>query len=130
MATPIAHKGVIAGAKVQAMTMLDILLDLPRDDVDERHQHGCVRQFDYSCRIAWVFAGGLIWVPAILLGLRFLPFFPITDCSRRHVLDGRAQPFAGAAVKVRGDARRRPGATDMDIRRLPGHGVKQFVLIL
>jgi aminobenzoyl-glutamate utilization protein B len=25
MATPIAHKGVIAGAKVQAMTMLDIL---------------------------------------------------------------------------------------------------------
>jgi aminobenzoyl-glutamate utilization protein B len=27
MATPIAHKGVIAGAKVQAMTMLDILLD-------------------------------------------------------------------------------------------------------
>jgi aminobenzoyl-glutamate utilization protein B len=27
MATPIAHKGVIAGAKVQAMTMLDLLLD-------------------------------------------------------------------------------------------------------
>jgi aminobenzoyl-glutamate utilization protein B len=27
MATPIAHKGVIAGAKVQAMTMLDILLN-------------------------------------------------------------------------------------------------------
>jgi aminobenzoyl-glutamate utilization protein B len=27
MATPIAYKGVIAGAKVQAMTMLDILLD-------------------------------------------------------------------------------------------------------
>jgi len=27
MATPIAHKGVVAGAKVQAMTMLDILLD-------------------------------------------------------------------------------------------------------
>jgi len=26
MATPIAHKGVIAGAKVQAMTMLDVLL--------------------------------------------------------------------------------------------------------
>ena len=26
MATPIAHKGVIAGAKVQAMTMLDILI--------------------------------------------------------------------------------------------------------
>jgi len=26
MATPIAHKGVIAGAKVQAMTMLDILM--------------------------------------------------------------------------------------------------------
>jgi aminobenzoyl-glutamate utilization protein B len=26
MATPIAHKGVIAGAKVQAMTMIDILL--------------------------------------------------------------------------------------------------------
>jgi aminobenzoyl-glutamate utilization protein B len=26
MATPLAHKGVIAGAKVQAMTMLDILL--------------------------------------------------------------------------------------------------------
>jgi len=26
MATPIAHKGVIVGAKVQAMTMLDILL--------------------------------------------------------------------------------------------------------
>src|SRR5208283_413926 len=26
MATPIAHKGVIAGAKVQAMTMLDLLL--------------------------------------------------------------------------------------------------------
>ena len=26
MATPIAHKGVMAGAKVQAMTMLDILL--------------------------------------------------------------------------------------------------------
>lgn len=26
MATPIAHKGIIAGAKVQAMTMLDILL--------------------------------------------------------------------------------------------------------
>jgi aminobenzoyl-glutamate utilization protein B len=26
MATPIAHKGVVAGAKVQAMTMLDILL--------------------------------------------------------------------------------------------------------
>jgi aminobenzoyl-glutamate utilization protein B len=26
MATPIAHKGVLAGAKVQAMTMLDILL--------------------------------------------------------------------------------------------------------
>jgi aminobenzoyl-glutamate utilization protein B len=26
MATPIAHKGVIAGAKAQAMTMLDILL--------------------------------------------------------------------------------------------------------
>jgi aminobenzoyl-glutamate utilization protein B len=26
MATPIAHKGVIAGAKVQAMTMLDILV--------------------------------------------------------------------------------------------------------
>jgi aminobenzoyl-glutamate utilization protein B len=25
MATPIAHKGVIAGAKVQAMTMLDLL---------------------------------------------------------------------------------------------------------
>ena len=25
MATPIAHKGVVAGAKVQAMTMLDIL---------------------------------------------------------------------------------------------------------
>ena len=25
MATPIAHKGVIAGAKVQAMTILDIL---------------------------------------------------------------------------------------------------------
>ena len=27
MATPIAHKGVIAGAKVQAMTMLDILVN-------------------------------------------------------------------------------------------------------
>jgi len=27
MATPIAHKGVIAGAKAQAMTMLDILTD-------------------------------------------------------------------------------------------------------
>jgi aminobenzoyl-glutamate utilization protein B len=27
MATPIAYKGVIAGAKVQAMTMLDIVLD-------------------------------------------------------------------------------------------------------
>ncbi len=27
MATPIAYKGVIAGAKVEAMTMLDILLD-------------------------------------------------------------------------------------------------------
>ena len=27
MATPIAHKGVIAGAKVQAMTMLDLLLN-------------------------------------------------------------------------------------------------------
>ena len=27
MATPIAHKGVVAGAKVQALTMLDILLD-------------------------------------------------------------------------------------------------------
>jgi len=27
MATPVAHKGVIAGAKVQAMTILDILLD-------------------------------------------------------------------------------------------------------
>src|SRR6202035_3500769 len=26
MATPIAHKGVVAGAKVQAMTMLDIVL--------------------------------------------------------------------------------------------------------
>ena len=26
MATPIAHKGVIAGAKVQAMTVLDLLL--------------------------------------------------------------------------------------------------------
>jgi len=26
MATPIAHKGVVAGAKVQAMTVLDILL--------------------------------------------------------------------------------------------------------
>ncbi len=26
MATPIAHKGVVAGAKVQALTMLDILL--------------------------------------------------------------------------------------------------------
>ena len=26
MATPIAHKGVVVGAKVQAMTMLDILL--------------------------------------------------------------------------------------------------------
>jgi aminobenzoyl-glutamate utilization protein B len=26
MATPIAHKGVVAGAKVQAMTILDILL--------------------------------------------------------------------------------------------------------
>ena len=26
MATPIAHKGVIAGAKVQAMTILDVLL--------------------------------------------------------------------------------------------------------
>jgi len=26
MATPIAHKGVLAGAKVQAMTMMDILL--------------------------------------------------------------------------------------------------------
>src|SRR5262245_33109254 len=26
MATPIAHKGVVAGAKVQAMTMLDLLL--------------------------------------------------------------------------------------------------------
>ena len=25
MATPIAHKGVVAGAKAQAMTMLDIL---------------------------------------------------------------------------------------------------------
>jgi len=27
MATPVAHKGVVAGAKVQAMTILDILLD-------------------------------------------------------------------------------------------------------
>jgi aminobenzoyl-glutamate utilization protein B len=26
MATPIAHKGVIAGAKVQAMTLLDLML--------------------------------------------------------------------------------------------------------
>ncbi|MDQ6759282.1 MAG: amidohydrolase, partial [Acidobacteriota bacterium] len=26
MATPIAHKGVLAGAKVQALTMLDLLL--------------------------------------------------------------------------------------------------------
>jgi aminobenzoyl-glutamate utilization protein B len=26
MATPIAHKGIVAGAKVQAMTMLDLLL--------------------------------------------------------------------------------------------------------
>ena len=26
MATPIAHKGVVAGAKVQAMTMLDLLV--------------------------------------------------------------------------------------------------------
>ena len=26
MATPIAHKGVVAGAKVMAMTMLDLLL--------------------------------------------------------------------------------------------------------
>jgi aminobenzoyl-glutamate utilization protein B len=27
MATPIAHKGVVAGAKAQAMTMIDILTD-------------------------------------------------------------------------------------------------------
>jgi aminobenzoyl-glutamate utilization protein B len=33
MATPIAHKGVIAGAKVQAMTVLDILL---RPDIVEQ----------------------------------------------------------------------------------------------
>ena len=26
MATPIAHKGVVAGAKVQAMTVLDVLM--------------------------------------------------------------------------------------------------------
>jgi aminobenzoyl-glutamate utilization protein B len=26
MATPVAHKGVVAGAKAQAMTMLDLLL--------------------------------------------------------------------------------------------------------
>ena len=27
MATPIAHKGVVAGAKVQAMTLLDLMTD-------------------------------------------------------------------------------------------------------
>jgi aminobenzoyl-glutamate utilization protein B len=29
MATPIAHKGVTAGAKVEAMTIIDFLLKLP-----------------------------------------------------------------------------------------------------
>ena len=29
MATPIAHKGVVAGAKVQAMTLLDLMLSPP-----------------------------------------------------------------------------------------------------
>lgn len=36
MATPIAHKGVIAGAKVQAMTMMDLLLH--PDLVKQAHQ--------------------------------------------------------------------------------------------
>ena len=35
MATPIAHKGVVAGAKVQAMTMLD-LLSIPQITVDAK----------------------------------------------------------------------------------------------
>ena len=40
MATPIAHKGVVAGAKVQAMTMLDILLhpELVRASMGLFHQ--------------------------------------------------------------------------------------------
>ncbi len=56
MATPIAHKGVIAGAKVQAMTMLDILLnpELVRQAWDyfnhvqnkDQHYHTFLRDTD------------------------------------------------------------------------------------
>jgi aminobenzoyl-glutamate utilization protein B len=42
MATPIAHKGVVAGAKVQAMTMLDILLT-PRIATDARAYFGDIQ---------------------------------------------------------------------------------------
>ena len=47
MATPIAHKGVTAGAKVQAMTMLDLVMrpswsqqawDYFRERADEGHE--------------------------------------------------------------------------------------------
>jgi hypothetical protein len=37
MATSIAHKGLIVGAKVQAITMLDILLD-----PDGRRKYGII----------------------------------------------------------------------------------------
>ena len=62
-------------------------------------------------------------------GLRFLPFLPVANGGRRHLPDRRPQPFAGAAVQVSGDSRR-PWRAQMDIRRLPGHGVKQSVLLL
>jgi hypothetical protein len=50
--------------------------------------------------------------------------------SPGHVPDSGAQPLSGPALQVRDDSLRRPGCAEMDIRRLPGHGVKQPVLIL
>ena len=58
MATPIAHKGVIAGAKVQAMTMLDLFLQ--------------PQLLKYPSAAWWKFAGVLGYVNArILLTLLF-----------------------------------------------------------
>ena len=67
--------------------------------------------------------------------------FPRQDCDFFHFFQSLtvAAAISLTAVRihlperlfrVRGDSRGCLGAAQMDVRRLPGHGVKQFVLIL
>jgi aminobenzoyl-glutamate utilization protein B len=89
MATPVAHKGVVAGAKVQAMTILDILLT-PQIVTDAWDYFRTVQTKD----------------------VKYIPFFAPTDVPATWINADIMAQFRPAMTKYYYDSKKYPTYLD------------------